>query len=130
MNSLFQILTLSWSLQGGQYINNVVDMNTIDSNSPYFLTTQFELIIPMSLVKDDENQFFLGGETETQFFKDGNGFSPWQETYSVSIGFRLMGIEGGYQHECIHPVVQSDSFRQSSYFAGYDKIHLKVTGHL
>ena len=132
MNSIFQLLTLAWTLQGGQYITDQFNISgTFVSKSPFFLDAKFEIQLPISFEKGDKNNIFIGSETESQFFKDSDqlGFDPWQDTYRFNVGARWMGMELGYQHECIHPVLV-ENIPPSTYFAGYDKVYFKVSGEL
>lgn len=132
MNSIFQVLTLAWSLQGGQYFGNAInDAGVFSTNDNYFFQTSFEFQVPISLTKGDPNQFFIGAETESQFFPNSKSvfnFSPWQDTYIFNAGVRFLGMELGYHHECVHPIIVQDRLETSSYFSGYDKVYAKVSG--
>lgn len=131
MNTVFQVLTLAWSLQGGQYItNSMADENSFSVNSPYFVTTSFEIQIPFSWTKGDPNGIFIGANTETQFFKnpDQLGFDPWQDNFKINAGIRFIGIEFGVEHECIHPITADYRKENSKYFAAYDKLYGKISG--
>ncbi len=131
MNSIFQVLTLAWSLQGGQYFNNAVNDNGVfTTNNNYFIQTSFELRVPMSWTKGAVNNFFIGADTENQFAKLQTAdwtFSPWQDTYKFNLGIRFFETEFGFQHECTHPIVFSQAKKPSQYIASYDKIYIKVS---
>jgi len=130
MNSIFQVITLVWTLQGGQYTTNAIELGSFyTSNAPYFFETSFEFQIPLNWKKGDMDNFFIGADTESQFFQDKSqiGFYPWQDRYRFNAGIRVFGAEFGYQHQCTHPVVTT-LLKASEYFDGYDKIYVKVVG--
>ena len=132
MNTVFQVLTLAWSLQGGQYFNNAVnDAGVFSTNNNFFVETGFEFQIPFSWVKGDRNNLFLGANTENQFFKPQFKdwtFSPWQDTFTFVAGVRVVGIEVGFEHQCTHPIVFSQNENTSKYISSYDKIYIRTTG--
>jgi hypothetical protein len=131
MNTFFQIVSLSWSLSGGQLLNEAVAVgDEFSVASPYFVTTEFEFQVPFSWSKGGGDQFFGGGSTENRFLPYGGiYFAPWQDTYTFNTGVRLYGMELGYEHQCIHPVVvQNEAL--SSFFKGYDKVYFKIEGKL
>lgn len=130
MGTIFQVLTLAWSLQGGVYGTNATQLySSREVSSPFFIDTEFEIQLPFSFQKGGRDIFFIGAETESQFFPLSKiiGFQPWQDTYKFNAGIRFWGIEIAYQHECIHPVVTSGE-NGSYYFAAYDKISAKIAG--
>lgn len=132
MNSVFQVLTMVWTLQGGQYFDNAInDAGVFSTNNNYFIETAFEFQLPISLVKGDRNNLFIGALTENQFFPNPGrqiNFNPWQDTYRFNAGIRFFGVELGYQHECVHPVVFSQNYVVSRYNSSYDRLHIKVSG--
>jgi len=130
MNTIFQVLTLAYTLQGGQYFNNAMnDAGVFTTNNNYFIQTSFEFQVPFSWTKGDTNNFFIGGETETQFSKiDSYYFSPWQDTYMVSGGIRVIGVEIGYQHTCSHPVTPDSIKIPSKLNFAFDKVYVKISG--
>lgn len=132
MNTVFQVLTLAWSLQGGQYFNNAInDAGVFSTNDNYFLQTSFEFQVPFSWTKGDNNHFFIGSSTENQFAKlemNDWTFSPWQDTFTFSTGMRFEDFEIGFQHQCIHPIVFSQNEQTSQYLASFDKAYIKVSG--
>lgn len=131
MTSIFSVLTMVWTLQGGQYFNNAATIvPKFITNDNYFIQTSFEFQLPLSLVKGDSNNFFIGADTESQFFKCPSfyGFSPFQDAYKFNAGLRFYDIELGFQHMCTHPVVFSQNVSHSEYFSSYDKVYLKVSG--
>jgi hypothetical protein len=131
MNSIFSVLTMVWTLQGGQYFNNAMVMGPeFATNNNYFIQTSFEFQLPLSLVKGDSNNFFIGADTENQFFKctDFYGFAPVQDTYRFNTGIRFYGIELGFQHMCLHPVIFDQNIKPLKYLSSYDKIYFKVSG--
>jgi len=131
MNTVFQVITLAWSLQGGQYFGNAInDAGVFSTNDNYFFQTEFEFQIPFSWEKGGKNMIFIGAETESQFAPHPGRlqFSPWQDAFTFNAGVRVIGIELGYQHQCIHPVVVQDRPETSKYFSGFDKIYAKVSG--
>lgn len=133
MNSIFQVLTLAWSLQGGQYFNNAVnDAGVFSTNNNYFFTTQFEFQVPLSWIKGDANNFFIGAETENQFFPNPKAplnFVPWQDTYQFNSGIRFYGVELGYQHECSHPLWISLLENHSQYSSNHEKVYIIIHGN-
>lgn len=131
MNTVFQVITLAWSLQGGQYFKDSVVLNGIEeTRSPYFVVTSFELSLPFSWKKGDKNGFFIGSTTETKFFKnpDQIGFDPWQDTFTINSGIKLVGFEFGIEHQCVHPLIVSGHADRSYFFSGYDKVYCKISG--
>lgn len=150
MNTIFQVVTMVWTLQGGSYFNESVPMatNHILSHSdagtiseaslkyvpfnPLFLDFSAEFQIPFSLQKGDKDQFFIGGGTESRFFPSANqiGFEPFQQKYIFDAGIRIFGIEIGYQHMCLHPVTPEPTIKASDFFDGYDKVYAKISGSL
>ena len=132
MQSIFQVLTLLWSLNGGQYFNDNLNLNgEFQGGNPYFVDTKVELQVPLSWQKGDESNLFIGADTESQFFKSAEfwGFAPWQDSYIFSAGIRAFGLEVGFQHECVHPVL-SQGVDASQLFASYDKVYLKLQGKM
>jgi len=132
MNTIFQVLTLAYTLQGGQYFNNAMnDAGVFTTNNNYFIQTSFEFQVPFSWTKGDKNNLFIGSETENQFFPSSNdpfNFSPWQDTFRFNAGLRFFGVEFEYQHECVHPIVFDQSVDHGHLSSNYDKIYLKLTG--
>jgi len=134
LNSIFQVLTLAWSLQGGQYFGNAInDDGVFSTNDNYFFQTSFEFQIPLSWVKGDKNQFYVGAESENQFFKHQFSdwtMSPYQDTFDFHAGIRFIGIELGFDHRCVHPVIFSQNYETSKIFSSFDKVHVKISGEL
>lgn len=132
MNTIFQVVTLAWSLQGGQYVNSaIIFSEALVTNENYFFETSFEFQIPFSWTKGDANHLFIGADTETQFYpnpKASTSFIPWQDTYSLNVGVRVLGVELGYQHLCSHPIVPNNMQNISKLNYAYDKVYAKVSG--
>jgi len=132
MSSIFQVITLVWSLSGGQYLTNATVYDEyFSSNSNFFVETSFEFQLPFNLVKGGEDMFFIGSSTENQFMKSDItwGMIPRQDTFIFSTGVRFLGFELGFNHMCLHPV---NDFNTDSYvfFSGYDKVYLKIDGKI
>lgn len=134
MNSLFQILTLSWSLQGGMIPDEGFNVGGqfLQYNS-IFITMSAELTLPIfTFHKDDPNCVFFSFSNEEDMTPDGWYTRPIQETYDTSFGLRWGGLEAGYAHECSHSVESTTGtgiFSQEL-FHSYDKIYAKISGKL
>jgi len=132
MSSIFQVITLAWSLSGGQYLSNATVYDEYFSrNSNFFVETSFELQIPLSLIKGGEDVLFIGASTENQFMKSGIswGMIPRQDTFIFSTGIRAFGFELGFDHMCLHPIEDYNT-ESSKFFSGYDKLYVSVSGNL
>lgn len=131
MKSIFEVVTLVWSLQGGQYFNNaILDNNEFSTNNNYFLESSFEFQFPLSFIKLDVNNIFIGSKYENQFTNSNDiYFKPWQDTYKVNFGIRFIGIEIGFEHICSHPVFPNNNNEISKINYSYDKLYGKVSGN-
>ncbi len=79
MNTIFQVVTLAWSLQGGQYLGTSFEVDGIyEKTTPSFFEAAFELSIPFSLIKGDENLFYIGSKSESHFQKS---FHFWDQCH-------------------------------------------------
>jgi len=132
MSSIFQVITLAWSLSGGQYLTNATAYEDYFINSnDYFAKIDFQLQIPMSFVKGDGNMVFVGASVDNRFIKAPSfwGMAPRYDEYIFNAGIRFFEIEIGFEHMCFHPVMVS-SLPTDRYFMGYDKVYFEITGKL
>jgi len=110
MNSIFQVLTLSWSLSGGM-LPGVAATDTTEATYHYsamfFAEYGFEFSYPIfSGNKDDNNGLYLGTSLRNEFLKSTSGFqmAPMQDTYTFSSGVRWEELTIGFEHVCTHSV--------------------------
>ncbi len=138
MNTLFQILTLSWSLQGGVLPQTALSPSIEDvytSGPQLFVEYGFELSYPIfSGNKSDQNGIYTGTTLRNQFVKSGSGaeFAPIQDTYTFSAGVRWNELTVGFDHVCTHSVgnnVQNQLVSQTL-FGSMDQIFVKLDGKL
>ena len=137
MDSIFQVLTLAWSLQGGV----LPDMDATDTVQDVFHVGPvlyaeygFELSYPVfSGQKDDASGIYLGTSLRNEF-KKGEGFhmAPIQDTYTFSGGIRWKELTIGFDHACTH---STDNFIQGNLvtqrlIGGIDRVFIKVTGKI
>lgn len=129
MNTIFQIMTLAWSIQGGQMVNQNMSLDGIFTTfNPIYIDLRIEGQIPLSFTKGDENQVFFSYENLNTMIGNGSpSMTPLQETYTFSTGIRFIGVELGYEHQCSHPV-ESTGNTPSKLFSSYDKFYGKVLG--
>jgi len=132
MSSIFQVITLAWSLSGGQYLTNATAYeNYFFESSNYFVDIDFELQIPISLVKGGTEMFYIGSSIENQFIKAPKfwGMAPRYDEYIFNAGVRFFELEIGFEHMCFHPVMVS-SLPTTKYFSSYDKIYISIDGKM
>ena len=68
--------------------------------------------------------FFIKGATKTYFiFDEFHGF-PFFAYYSFGAGIRFNGIEIGYNHKCLHPVISNQNNIGNT--NSYDEIYFKI----
>ena len=132
MNTIFQVLTLAWTLSGGQYVNEALnDQGVFSVSNSSFLDLSMEVQIPLSMHKGDDNYAFVGGTNEVQQnYEGGTSLTPYRETYDAEAGVRAFGVELGYKHECVHPVYSTGSGLSTQINSSFDKFYIKVTGKI
>jgi hypothetical protein len=138
MNTIFQVMTLAWSLQGGM----IPDMSTSDRTNNvlnpgplYFAEYGFELSYPIfSGVKSDENGIYLGTSLRNEFVKADTSFQmdPVQDTYTFNGGVRWNELTAGFAHSCTHSVenLVYGQIATQKLFGSIDKIFVKLSGKI
>lgn len=138
MNTIFQVLSLAWSLESGALPGlTIADTETdyFKSSNAYYLEASFELQLPiLSWQKADRDGLYLGASFNNVFMASGISFAtvPIEDTYKVKGGFRWDGVTLGFEHECMHPVATDAKGKvlMQYVFGGYDKVFVKLEGRL
>ena len=78
------------------------------------------------------NFLFVGGGVKTMVFshfKQGKSFFPYEADYNFNVGVRFRGVEMGFRHYCIHPVIPwVGYFRdyEPVWEGTYEEIYLRI----
>lgn len=138
MNSLFQILTLSWSLQGG-VLPDVATASSVDSvlsvGPTFYAEYGFELSYPIfTNQKLDRNGVYFGTALRNEFKKGEESFQfdPIQDTYTFSTGLRWNELTIGFDHVCTHSIeslIHGEIVTQRL-FGAMDKFFVRIDGKL
>lgn len=138
MDTIFQVLTLAWSIQGGVLpgVGMALSENDIFSTGPIFYSEyEFEFSYPIfSGRKSDGNGIYLGTSVRNEFVKSAEGIqiASIQDTYTVSGGFRWDALTIGFSHACTHSVesmVKSQLIMQTM-FGNMDRVFVKLSGKI
>lgn len=140
MSSIFQVISLAWSLQAGMIpgldIAAPLDNNYFTNTSPYFWQGTIEFQIPVfSWTKSDHDGLYFGGQITNLFIKDPQPnyeFTPIQDIYSVDAGIRWKELTIGYEHCCSHSIDTDVNSRivSDELFGAFDKVFVKLSGVL
>jgi hypothetical protein len=138
MNSIFQVLTLSWSLSGGVLPDMAVAPSasqTFKIGPQMFAEYAFELSCPIfSGRKNDADGIFLGTEIRNQFVKASGSsmFDPLQDTYTFSAGVRWDELTVGFDHSCTHSIENliQGQIASQTLFGAMDRVYVKLAGKI
>lgn len=137
MNTIFQVMTLAWSLQGGA-MPNVNMADSIDSVVNYgpvlFAEYGFELSYPIfSGIKDDDSGIYTGVWIRNEFVRSSGliYMTPIQDTYGFSLGVRWNELTVGYEHICTHPIESMiKGIVSQRIFGAVDKAFVRLSGKI
>jgi len=138
MNSIFQVLTLSWSLSGGMLPGMTASVGYADAQLTgpiYYAEYGFELSYPVfSGLKTDQSGLYLGTQFRNEFehAKDQSGMASLQDTYTISGGLRWNELTIGFEHTCTHSVETFDYSQivSTKLFGDMDKLFVKLSGKI
>jgi|SRR6478609_8583495 len=139
MDTIFQVLTLAWSIQGGvlpgMETSDIVH-DSIVLGPTFYSEYSFEFSYPIfSGQKTDQNGLYLGTSVRNVFINtsdDSVQIASLQDTYTVFGGLRWDVLTIGVEHACTHSV---DSFVESTIitqmmFGNMDRVFVKLAGKI
>jgi len=137
MNSLFQILTLAWSIEGGAIPSVDVsgDARNVYRISPmYYGEYGFTLSYPIFDGQKGEDGIYIGTSIRNEFVKSNSmlQMAPLQDTYTFRSGIIWKELTVGFEHICTHSVenLVAGKIISQKIFGSADTLFVRLSGKI